>query len=271
MIFASLLMLIFALFGVFVFDAKTVFGILMTVCAAGVLINRLLLTKLIKNKYITTVISAALIAAFFACAVVPGPETESSSKKAKSVNLNPPFEVVSNETYQTPEEISEHLDAAAKYADAEDYDNALTEFSYIPEDAVLTEEDYILRSDVWMGKFGFEEGANKDFLDFLLVAVRNCPESRILNYRAGIVAYGLERYITAESYLARAFELAPADDPYVPYALAAVYKELGEDEYACAFMSLAEKNGILEDGEYDDEELVKWYKEYTAENGIEIK
>ena len=261
MIFIAILMFVLALLGMILFDMKILFGILMILCAAGVLANELVLKKKIQKNYIRYIIFGTLTAVFLVCALLPG-----SRLTVKTEAANPVDDTSSvAEGATDPKDDEEHLKAAREYADKEKYDDAERELSLVSEMAKKTEEYYILSSDIRTGKMGFEDSVDPNYLSFLMDAVKDCPGSLVLNYRAGIVAYALNRYIIAESYLTRAFELAPEDDPYTPYALAAVYKEFGEDEYAYAFMTIAEKNGIFNTEERDNELLVDWYRDLKDE------
>ncbi|MBQ9885297.1 MAG: hypothetical protein IJM37_00335 [Lachnospiraceae bacterium] len=265
MIFTAILMFVLALLGMLLFDMKILFGVLMVLCAAGVLVNEIVLKKKIQKNYIRFIIFGVLTAAFLACAILPGSritvKTEGINRTDDNSSINEGYEDDATDS----KDDEEHLKTAREYVDKEKYQDAEMELYNVSERAKRTEEYYILSSDITTGKNGFENSVDPYFLSFLLDAVRDCPGSLILNYRAGIVAYALNRYITAESYLTRAFELAPEDDPYTPYALAAVYKELGEDEYAYAFMTIAEKNGIFNTEERDNELLVDWYRDLKDE------
>ena len=261
MIFIAILMFVLALLGMILFDMKILFGILMILCAAGVLVNELVLKKKIQKNYIRFIIFGVLTAAFLVCALLPG-----SRITVKTEAANPVDDTSSvAEGATDPKDDEEHLKAAREYADKEKYDDAERELSMVSEGEKKTEEYYILSDDIRTGKNGFDNTVNQKYLNFLMDAVRDCPESLILNYRTGIAAYALNQYITAESYLSRAYELAPDNDPYAPYALAAVYKELDEDEYAYAFMTIAEKNGIFNTDERDNELLVDWYRDLKDE------
>ena len=257
MIFIAILMLVTALLGMLLFDLKIPLGILMILCAGGVLGNELLLKKKIQKNSVRFIIFGVLTAAFLLCAILPGSRL---AGKAAAADADGPASVA--EDPAVSEEDAVHLKAARENVNHEKYDDAERELNSLSEEAKRTEEYYILYSDVRTGKKGFEEAADPYYLRFLMDAVSEHPDSLILNYKTGIVAYAVNRYIIAESYLTRAFELAPADDPYTPYALAAVYKHLGEDEYAYAFMTIAERNGMLDSGECDGEGIVDWYREY---------
>lgn len=259
MVFIAVLMLVTALFGMLLFDMNILFGILMMVCAAGVLINELVLKKKIQKNYIRYIIFGVLAAAFLICAILPG----SRLAGVPAADANHPASVVGDPAVS--DEDAGHLKAAREYVGSGEYDSAERELNSLSEEAKRTEDFYLLYFDIRTGKYGFEDSLHPDYLSFLIDAVRDHPDSLALNYRTGIVAYALNRYITAESYLTRAFELAPADDPYTPYALAAVYKQWGEDEYAYAFMTIAEKNGMLSSGECDGEGLVDWYNGFKKE------
>ena len=259
MIFTAIVMLVLALMGMILFDTKILFGILMILCAGGLLANELVLQKKITKKPIRVLIIGGLVAVFGICAILPG-----SRMTARSADDNTPS-TIEGDTFS--EEDEAHLKASREFYDKKDYYMAEMELINLSENAKKTETYYILSSDIRMGNENFNITNDWRYLNFLLDAVRDCPNSLILNYRAGITAYAMNRFITAENYLVRAFELAPADDPYTPYALAAVYKELDEDEYAYALMSIAEKNGMLATGECDGEKLVDWYKDFKKQYG----
>ncbi len=270
MILISVLMFITALLGMLLFDMNFIFGALMVLCAAGVLVNGLVLKRIIKKRFVTVIIFCVFTAAFLVCALLPASRVTGntdapgaaggSSETAEGSRIGAPL---------SGEDLSRLKAAAERISEVERGDvrliEAEQELSQVSEKAKRTEDYYILISDIYMARFGFKNSVNQDFLNSLILAVRDCPQSLILNYRAGVIAYALKQYITAESYLTRAFELAPADDPYTPYALAAVYKQWGEDEYAYAFMTIAEKNGMLDTGECDGEELVDWYNGFKEE------
>ena len=259
MIFIAILMLVTALLGMILFDLKILFGILMLLCAGGVLAYELVLKKTIQKEAVRYAAFGVLTAAFLLCALLPG-----SRLAVKGVaDGEDPAAVAAGAAIS--EEDAGHLKAAREKVANEQYDDAEKELYTLSEEAKKTEEYYILYSDIRTGKQGFEETADPYYLGVLLEGVREHPDSLTLNYRAGMIAYTLNRYVTAESCLTRAFELAPPEDPYTPYALAAVYKQWGEDEYAYAFMTLAEKNGMLKTGETEGDELVKWYAEYKKE------
>lgn len=261
MIFIAVLMFATALFGMLLFDMKILFGILMMVCAAGVLVNELVLKKIIQKKYIRFIVFGVLTAAFLVCALLPGSRLAGETE-AVAPDEGPASAVKGPEVSK---EDAGHLKAAREYVGSGEYDSAERELNSLSEEAKRTEEYYLLYSDIRMGKKGFDEVFDPSFLRFLMDGVRDHPESLLLNYKTGIAAYAINRYIIAESYLSRAYELAPEDDPYTPYALAAVYKQLGEDEYAYAFMTIAEKNGMLSSGECDGEGLVDWYNGFKKE------
>ena len=253
MIIISVLMFMLALAGLFLFEVKTLFGILMIACAVCVLTARFVL----KNRRIGMIATCVLAAAFLALAIVPESKMGGNAKEADEDEKD------SGKKKNKDDESGEkYFKAARKHIDKEEFQEAEQELSEVPEGLKRTEEYYILSSDITIAKNGFDGSVSREFLTFFENAVRDCPDSLILNYRTGIVAYALKQYITAENYLSRAYELAPEKDPYVPYALAAVYKEQGENEYAYAFMTIAEKNGMLDSGECDGEELADWYKEY---------
>jgi len=259
MIFIAVLMLVTALLGMILFDMQILFGILMILCAAGVLINELVLKKKIQKNYIRYMIFGALTAAFLVCALLPG----SRLAGVPAADANHTASVVGDPAVS--DEDAGHLKAAREYVGSGEYDSAERELNSLSEEAKRTEDYYLLYSDIRTGKKGFDEVVDPSFLRFLMDGVRDHPESLLLNYKTGIAAYAINRYIIAESYLSRAYELAPEDDPYTPYALAAVYKQLGEDEYAYAFMTIAEKNGMLSSGECGGEGLVDWYNGFKKE------
>lgn len=269
MIFIAILMFALALMGMLLFDMKILFGILMMACAAGVLVNGLVLKKIIQKKPVRYLIFGALTAAFLVCALLPGSRLAGITEAIAPAGDTPSViegTVEGNEVDGTqPEDAVDHLKAAREFYERGEYDDAERELSQVPEEDRRTEEYYLLSSDIRIGKYGFEESVSPEYLSFLIGAVKDHPGSLILNYKTGIAAYALNRYITAESYLTRAFELAPEDDPYTPYALAAVYKQWGEDEYAYAFMTIAEKNGIFNTEERDNELLVDWYRDLKDE------
>lgn len=258
MIFIAILMLVTALLGMILFDLKILFGILMILCAGGVLVNELVLKKRIRKETVRYVIFGVLTAAFLVCALLPGSRLADRPADTEDPAFGAEDPAISQED-------ADHLKAAREFADQKKYDEAERELYPISDQAKRTEEYYILYSDVRTGKTGFEDSADPYYLSFLLEGVREHPDSLPLNYRAGLTAYALNRNITAESCLARAFELAPPEDPYTPYALAAVYKKMGEDEYAYAFITIAEKNGILNAGVTDGDGLADWYRQYKAE------
>ena len=272
MILISVLMFITALLGMLLFDMNFIFGALMVLCAAGVLVNGLVLKRIIKKRFVTVIIFCVFTAAFLVCALLPASRVAGntdapgaaggSSETAEGSRIGAPL---------SGEDLYRLKAAAERISEVERGDirliEAEQELSQVSEKAKRTEDYYILISDIYMARFGFENSVNQDFLNSLILAVRDCPQSLILNYRAGVIAYALNQYITAESYLARAFELAPEDDPYTPYALAAVYKQMGEDEYAYALMTVAEKNGMLEDDVVKTEGLAEWYGVFKKDNG----
>lgn len=259
MIFTAILMFLLALAGIFLFETKTLFGIIMILCAAGMIVTRFVL----KGKRIRIIIFCVLTAGFIACAVLPDSKMSTDVSEADREDEDDSSSGKENKKNSADSESTDkHIKAARKHIDKEEFDEAEQELTEVAVGLQNTEEYYILSSDIMIGRNGFDYCVNQDFMSFFENAVRDCPESLILNYRAGIVAYALKQYITAENYLSRAYELAPEDDPYVPYALAAVYKDLGEEEYAYAFMTIAEKNGMLDSGECDGEGIVDWYKDY---------
>ena len=263
MIFTAILMFVLALTGMLLFDLKIPVGILMILCAAGVLANELLLKKIIQKKYIHFLIFGVLTTAFLACALLPGPR-EAAVPAEPAEDMPSVVRGMQNGTTESGDDET-YFKAAREHIEREEYDHAEQALSGLSEKARRSEAYFILISDVKAGQNGAERCMDQNFLNFLMDAVREHPDSLILNYKTGIAAYALERYITAESYLTRAFELAPENDPYTPYALAAVYKHLGEDAYAYAFMTIAEKNGMLDSGECDGEGIVDWYREFKEE------
>ena len=72
MIFTAIVMLILAFMGMILFDTKILFGILMLLCAGGLLANELVLQKKITKKPIRVLIIGGLVAVFGICAILPG-------------------------------------------------------------------------------------------------------------------------------------------------------------------------------------------------------
>ena len=260
MIYSAILMLVIALLGMILFDLKILFGILMILCAAGVLVFELVLKKKIGKNVVRYAVFGVLVLSFLLCALLPGSRTAGQAAE-------PPAEAPLTEAETAEGEAKDDgalLKEALAFFENKAYGEAERALSQM---ATKTEAYYVLRSDIQMEKIGFDNAVNQGFLDSLIEGVRDCPGSLILNYRAGIIAYAMKQYITAESYLTRAFELAEKDDPYTPYALGAVYKDLGEDAYAYAFMTIAEKNGMLKTGECDGEKIVELYRAFQKEYG----
>ena len=253
MILTAIIMILLALLGSFLFDTKILFGILMILCGVGVLVTELVLKKKIERKPVRMAIFGGLILLYLACALLPKPASAAPAGEAVEVSAT------------AEEEDALHLQTARELTAQEEYDRAEEELAQVSDQGKTTEDWYLRTADIRMEKTGFDAYVKQENLDFLIQGVRDCPESLELNYRAGILAYALGEYITAENYLARAFELSPEEDPYTPYALAAVYRAMDDDAMAYTLMTIAEKNGMLDSGECDGEALVDWYLEWKDE------
>lgn len=254
----AIIMLVLALLGMILFDAKIIFCILMILCAACLLAYEPVLKKMLPKENFKWIILAASVIVFLLCALLPGSRIKASGYETETENVN-------DTTADSTEEIKsdeEHYEAARAYLQKNELDEAKREFDRISEENKNTEEYYINYADYVIERWGGTDRMNDSDLYFFRDVLKEYPDSMVLNYKAGIVAYAVGKYILAENCLYKAFELSPDDDPYTPYALAATYLALEEEEYAYAMMTVAEKNGILESGECEGEGLVDWYLAY---------
>jgi len=254
----AIIMLVLAFLGMILFDAKIIFGIIMILCAACLLAYEPVLKKYLPNENFKWVVLAASVILFLLCALLPG-------SRIKASGYEPETEDVNDTTAESTEEIKsdeEHYKAAQAYLKENKLDEAEREFYKISEENKYSEEYYINYADYVIERWGGKDWLNESDLYFFRDVLKEYPDSMVLNYKAGIVAYAVGKYILAENCLYKAFELSPDDDPYTPYALAATYLALEEEEYAYAMMTVAEKNGILDSGECDGEGLVDWYLSY---------
>ena len=254
----GIIMLVFAFVGMVLFDAKILFGIIMVWCAAAVLLYEPLIKKVLPKEYFKWIILAVSVIAFLLCAILPGSRIKASGYETETVKASE----ATSENVEERKSDEEHYKAAQEYIKANKPDDAKRELDQISEENKESEEYCINYADYVIESWGGPDHLSDLDLYYFRDVLRKYPDSMILNYKAGIVAYAVGKYILAENCLFKAFELSPDDDPYTPYALAATYLALEEEEYAYAMMTVAEKNGILDSGECEGDGLVDWYREY---------